>query len=103
MEQFVLRVENDERDLAVAKDTQLVSFFHQTEFPLSESNLKDGKYQTVQAGFYITSLNSQKSAFYSFSDYVVGSIFNIWCYKVCIKICHRILWFLSSSSKGLNA
>ena len=56
MEQFVLRVENDERDLAVAKDTQLVSFFHQTEFPLCESNLKNGKYKIVQTAFYVTSL-----------------------------------------------
>ena len=59
MEQFVLRVENDERDLAVAKDTQLVSLFHQTEFPLSESNLKDGKYKTFQRLYTQIPYNSQ--------------------------------------------
>ena len=36
----VLPVENDESDLAVAKDGKLVCLFHQSEFALCERNLK---------------------------------------------------------------
>jgi hypothetical protein len=35
-----LPVENDESDLAVAKDGKLVRLFHQSEFALCERNLK---------------------------------------------------------------
>ena len=39
MEQLVLGVEDDERDLAVAEDTQLVGLLHEAELPLREGDL----------------------------------------------------------------
>ena len=39
LEQLVVRVEDDDRDLTVAEDGQLVGFLHQTEFALGESDL----------------------------------------------------------------
>merc|ERR1719189_954344 len=39
LEQLVVRVEDDDRDLTVAEDGQLVGFLHQTELALGESDL----------------------------------------------------------------
>ena len=39
LEQFVVGVEDDDGDLAVAEDGQLVGLLHQTKFPLCERHL----------------------------------------------------------------
>ena len=39
LEQLVVGVEDDDGDLTVAQNTQLVSFLHQTKFPLGEGHL----------------------------------------------------------------
>ena len=39
LEQLVVGVEDDDRDLTVAEHGQLVGFLHQTEFALGESDL----------------------------------------------------------------
>ena len=40
LEQFVGRVEDDERDLTVAQDAQFVRLLHQAELPLGEGHLR---------------------------------------------------------------
>ena len=40
LEQFIARVENDQRDFAVAQNRQLVGFLHQTKLALRECHLK---------------------------------------------------------------
>ena len=42
LEQLVVRVEDDDRDLAVAEHRQLVRLLHQTELSLCEGHLDNG-------------------------------------------------------------
>ncbi|RUP45001.1 hypothetical protein BC936DRAFT_148747 [Jimgerdemannia flammicorona] len=39
LDEFVVGVEDDERDLAVAKNAEFIRLLHQTEFSLQEGNL----------------------------------------------------------------
>ena len=50
LEQFVVRVEDDDGDLAVAEDGQLVRLLHQTKLALCKRHLRKGNSLILVAG-----------------------------------------------------